>query len=189
MIFGSPGFRDSYVQRAQTIGSYEEDASAMGRIQQWQTAGRIIRDYPAFGVGPDNLRMVFFDYSNNTGKYRVTHNAFLQWAVEAGLPAVMLFVTLLVVTIWRMQTLYSRYDDLRVRTFARMIQISIVGFVVGAMFLDRAYYDLLYHLAGMSVSLEIAAESMQGVEHAVEPVEKQQSAWWKSPSEAHPAAS
>jgi len=189
VVASSPEFLDSYVQRAQSIRSYEEDASAMGRIQQWKTAGRVIRDHPLFGVGPDNLRVVFFNYSDNTRKYTVTHNAFLQWAVEAGLPALMLFLALLIVTIWRMQILRARHHDPWVQTYARMLQISIVGYIVGSMFLDRAYYDLLYHLAGMSVSLEVAAEVAASVEGSVESSRSRNEAWWKRSSEAHPAAS
>ena len=40
-----------------------------------------------------------------------------------------------------------------------MLQISIAGYLVGAMFLNQAYSELIYTLLALSVSLEVVAET------------------------------
>lgn len=177
-------FRESYFERASSIRSYEEDSSAMGRIREWETAGRIFRDYPLTGVGPHNLRAVYTQYSD-ADRYKVSHNSFLQFVVEAGLPAALLLLALLVVTIGRMQRLKSRTEVDWASTYARMLQISLVGFIVGGMFLDMAYFDLLYHLIGLSVCLEVAAAADQA-SPSQEVENKSELPWWKRPLHSHP---
>jgi hypothetical protein len=39
-----------------------------------------------------------------------------------------------------------------------MLQISITAYVTGGMLLDQAYSELFYHLAAMSVCLEVASK-------------------------------
>ena len=49
---------DTYIQRLQTIKSYEEDSSAKGRIMAWKAATAMAFDYP-LGVGPGNFPSVY----------------------------------------------------------------------------------------------------------------------------------
>jgi probable O-glycosylation ligase (exosortase A-associated) len=185
--FTSEDVREAYLDRAATIQSYEEDSSAMGRIGEWKTAGRIFRDYPLTGVGPDNLRVVHRQYSDAKG-YKVTHNAFFQFLVEAGLPATLLFVALVAVSIWRMQRLRAKAEIFWIGTYARVLQISLVGYLVGAAFLDMAYYDLFYHLVGLSVSLEVAAAAAGQPSPTKKADDAIEVPWWKRPLGSDPVA-
>jgi len=46
-----------------------------------------------------------------------------------------------------------------------MMQISLVAYIVGGMLLDMAYFDLIYQLMAMTVSLELAVSSLpEGLE-------------------------
>ncbi len=157
-LFTDESFQEKYFGRAGSIKNYEEDQSAMGRIEAWGTAIRISKDYPIFGVGPANLYAVHSDYSDNPG-VRVTHNSFLQFLHDTGYPGLALLGGLLLVSLHRLQLVRIRYDQQWVRTYARMLQISFVAYIVGASLLDMAYLDLIYHLVGMSVCLEVAAEA------------------------------
>lgn len=156
--FSSDRVRDAWIDRATTVINYEEDASAMGRIAEWKTALRISRDYPFFGVGPDNLRVVHEQYSE-ISFYRVSHNTFFQLLVEGGWPAVALFVSAVWVTLARLERMRRRTWMPWVETYAGSLGISIVAFLVGGSLLDKAYYDLIYHLMTLSVCLEVATEN------------------------------
>jgi hypothetical protein len=72
-----------------------------------------------------------------------------------------------------------------------MLQISLAAYVVGSMFLNTAYSELLYQIVAMSVSLQViaarAARSEAAEPSAALPVREDEEAWWKRPLPA-PAA-
>ena len=154
--FTSESFQEAYVNRAESIGEYEEDRSAMDRINAWTTALTVAREYPILGVGPANFMMVYRRFGD-PDSVRVVHNAYLQWLTDSGMPALLLFVAMLGVSIARLWKLERSHEESWVKAYSRGLAISFVGYMVGAMLLDKAYYDLLYHLVGMTVALEVAA--------------------------------
>jgi len=154
----SADFEEAYRSRAETLQNVEEDGSAMGRVAAWKTAIEMAKEYPVFGVGPANFQYVYRRFGN-PDEARVAHNVYFQWLTDSGVPALVLFLLMLAVTVWRMWKLGRNTKHAWAATYARMITISIVGFAVGATFLDKAYYDLIYHVVGISVSLELAAET------------------------------
>lgn len=181
----SERFQESYLARANTIAEYEEDSSAMGRILAWQTALRMSRDYPLFGVGPANFMRVYPRYGDPEDT-RVAHNAFLQSLTDSGLPALVLFASLLVVTLWRLELLRLSAKDRFIDIQARMIQISIAAYVAGSLFLDKFYYDLVYHLIGITVGLEVIAASPDRLEQPTgqKPARRIAVPWWRQPRPA-----
>jgi probable O-glycosylation ligase (exosortase A-associated) len=156
-LFSSPQLKEDYFARAESIGSYEADNSAQGRLQAWRDSLLVFRQHPVFGVGPNNLETVFPTYSDGVHRFHVTHNAYLELLAECGLPSLVLFVLLLGATLYRLERLRRFPAAPWVETYARMLQISIVAYMTGSLFLNMAYFDLIYHLVGISVSLEVAA--------------------------------
>ncbi|HEY3570322.1 MAG TPA: putative O-glycosylation ligase, exosortase A system-associated [Thermoanaerobaculia bacterium] len=180
----SDRFTKDYVERAQTISDYHEDRSAMGRLNAWQTSWGVFLDYPVFGVGPNNLEVVYRDYSPEPERFRVSHNAYLQILCECGLPALVLFLAAIASGFWslrRMQRAAER--DSWVEVYARMLQISLLAYLIGSIFLSTAYSELLYQLIAMSVSLEIIArsEAAAGAEAAAPAAPVSNEPWWKRP--------
>ncbi len=194
LLLGCAGFavltraelKDEYFDRAETITAYEEDASARGRMDAWVTSWRVFRDYPVFGVGPNNLAVVYERYSPNPERFRVSHNAYLQLLSEAGLPGLLLFLTALGTALWRLDRLRRRAGDRRdpwVETHAHMLQIALVAYATGSMFLNMAYFELFYHLVGITVSLELAAAAPAGEAAAAPGAAAAEPPWWKRPRE------
>ena len=185
LFFTSDGFTQSYVERAQSISDYQEDRSAMGRLNAWQTSWRVFEDYPVFGVGPNNLEVVHRTYSPEPERFRVSHNAFLQILCECGLPALLLFVSVIVSGFLALGQVRRATSLPWVEVYARMLQISLAAYVVGSMFLNTAYSELLYQIVAMSVSLQVIAARAARAE-AAEPSEAlpargDEEAWWKRP--------
>lgn len=199
----SGAFKEDYMERASSITEFEADGSARGRLNAWEAAWGVIQDYPVFGVGPNNFQVVFRRYSPEPDRFRVAHNAYLQIASESGVPALLLFLAAIGVTLWRLQRLraYLVRDLGPVRTaevawaeiFARMLQISILAYLVGSMFLNTAYTELIYTLIGLSVALEVVARKQaEGpVSEASEAAPAQDTGlpWWKQPRPASALAS
>lgn len=184
-VFSSDTFRADYTARTQTIHSFEEDGSALGRLDAWKTSWQVFLDYPVAGVGPSNLSVVYQRYSAGEGQARVSHNTYLQLLAECGLPGLALFLALLGATLLRLQRLAARGPDWS-RAHARMLQIAIVAYLVGSTFLNRAFFDLIYHLVAMSVGLGLAAAAEPASETAAVARGDAVLPWWRRPA-ARPA--
>ncbi|HEY2292469.1 MAG TPA: putative O-glycosylation ligase, exosortase A system-associated [Thermoanaerobaculia bacterium] len=177
----SDRFTQDYVERAQTISDYQEDRSAVGRLNAWQTSWAVFLDYPVFGVGPNNLEVVYRAYSPEPDRFRVSHNAFLQILCECGLPALLLFLAVIGSGLWSLRrTQRAAARDSWVEVYARMLQISLLAYLIGSMFLSTAYSELLYQIIAMSVCLEVIARAEAG-EAAAAPVPVAMAPWWKQP--------
>ena len=176
----SESVTDKYLNRASTIDNYEEDGSAQGRINAWKTSWYVFLDYPVVGVGPNNLAAVFRRYSPEVDRFRVAHNAYFQVLAESGFPALMLFLGALGVALWRMEVLRKATTQPWVEVQARMLQIAIVAYMTGSMFLNTAYNEVIYHLIALTVCLEVVA--VQTAE-----VREEEVPWWKRPPAPAPA--
>ena len=175
-LLTSESFKEAYTERAETISEYQEDSSAMGRLNAWKTAIEVASDYPLFGVGLGNLPVVYPQYSD--AKARVAHNSFFQLLAEAGFPAALMWVMLLVVSFLRLQLVcMDASAEPTILYFARSLQISLAGYAVGAMFLDLALFDLFYQVAVMGVCLQAVAKA----EPRAIPSARQQKTeqWWR----------
>lgn len=192
----SGAFKEDYVERATSITDYEQDGSAKGRLNAWEAAWGVIQDYPVFGVGPNNFQVVYDRYSPAPGRFRVHHNAYLQIASESGVPALLLFLAAIGVTLWRLQRLRAylgRTDRAELAwagVYARMLQISVLAYCLGSMFLNTAYTELIYALIGLSVALEVVAHK-QAESPETASIEEARDAeaelpWWKRPQPARP---
>lgn len=182
LFLTSEQLTQDYVERAQSIQDYEEDGSAQGRINAWMTSWRVFLDYPWTGVGPNNLQAVYARYSPFEERFRVAHNAYFQLLAECGLPALLLFLGALGATWWRLQRLRNVTSLPWVEVQARMLQISVAAYLVGSMFLNTAYSELIYYLMGLSVGLEVVArsEAEQASPDAL-PTAPENIPWWKRP--------
>jgi probable O-glycosylation ligase (exosortase A-associated) len=176
----SERFTQDYVERAQTISEYQEDRSAVGRLNAWKTSWGVFLDYPVFGVGPNNLEVVYRTYSPEPERFRVSHNAYLQILCECGLPALLLFLSAIGSALWSLGKTHREARSLWVEVYARMLQISILAYFIGSMFLSTAYSELLYQLVAMSVSLAVIARAEEGAAVAA-PVPVTARPWWKQP--------
>ncbi len=150
------------IERLQTIQSYEKDASAMGRIMAWKVAFGMIADYPLLGVGMRNFQRHFADYlSFHVSWTPVAHNSYLQIWAEGGTISLVLYVTMLVssfAVLGKLRKIGSLAPGAGwVREYAVMLEVSLVGFVVGGMFLNRGHFDLVYHLIAIVSAFHVVA--------------------------------
>ncbi|HWM92304.1 MAG TPA: putative O-glycosylation ligase, exosortase A system-associated [Thermoanaerobaculia bacterium] len=183
LAFTSATITDKYLDRASTIDNYQEDGSARGRLNAWKTSWYVFLDYPVFGVGPNNLAAVFRRYSPEVDRFRVAHNAYFQVLAESGLPALLLFLGAIGAALWRMERLRKATALRWVEIQARMLQISIIAYMTGSMFLNTAYNELIYHLIALTVCLEVVAHA-QSQEATAVPAKAEDVPWWKRPAPA-----
>lgn len=154
---------DSWFEKMGTIETYEEDASAMGRINAWWFAFNLANDHPITGGGFDAFdRNLFMIYAPEPEDFHDAHSIYFEMLGEQGYVGLMLFLGILFMT-WRSGSRIIRRtlkrDDLRwAYDLASMVQVSLLGYMVGGAFLGLAYFDLFYHLVAIIVLTDIAVE-------------------------------
>ena len=155
---------DSWTHRMDTIGTYQDDGSAQGRLAAWSAAWNLAFDYPT-GVGFNSVRQVLFDkYSHNPeAGARAAHSIYFQVLGNHGFVGLGLFVLIWAVT-WR-QAGQLRLDAARIEQakwcadLGSMVQVSLVGFLVGGAFLSLAYFDLPYNIMMLVVIARVWVRS------------------------------
>jgi probable O-glycosylation ligase (exosortase A-associated) len=169
-FFAAP---QSYKERLGTIKTYEQDASAMGRLAAWGVARNMIKAHPFCGVGYDKFLQNYRTYEPPaadggpaTGQTHVAHNSYLQIWAECGTPALLLYLSLMALTyrdLWRIRRMArDRYYASWILSYTTMFEATFTGFVVGSFFLNRAGFDLFYHfVAIIAVFGVIARKEME----------------------------
>ena len=147
---------DSWTQRMQTIETYEQDASAMGRINAWKMAMNLAQDRIVFGGGFQIYeKEIFARYAPVPDDVHAAHSIYFAMLGEHGFIGLGLFL-LLWILVWRNASWIdkharSREDLIWAADLARMIQVSVLGYLVGGGLLSLAYYDVPYYLAAALV--------------------------------------
>ena len=143
---------EKWFDRMNTIATYEEDNSAMSRIEIWKAGLAIVAKNPFFGGGyrVTYSQPILDEYAPGT-EFRAIHNSHLEVLVENGVIA-FFFHLLLIGGTWfyasRVRRLtYGRPDVAWARDLASMLQTSLAVYVSGGMFLSLGYYDGWYSIA------------------------------------------
>ena len=146
----------SWDERMNTIKTYEEDGSAVGRLQVWKFAINIAND-KFFGGGFDAY--TFENYAiYNPEKLvpQVAHSIYFSVLAEHGYVALMIFLLLWLLTFRLISSLKNqskgRAETSWVFHLANMSRVSLVGFAVGGTFLSLAYFDFAYNIIVMLVA-------------------------------------
>lgn len=142
---------ERWVKRMQSIEDYEEDASAMGRINAWKMAINLANDRILVGGGFDIYNSaVFSRFAPDPTAIHSAHSIYFQMLGEHGYVGLLLFLILWFL-VWRdaswiVQRSRGQVDLTWASDLARMIQVSFIGYAVGGAFLNLAYYDVPFFL-------------------------------------------
>ena len=144
--------------RMNTIQTYEEDGSAMGRINAWKMAWNLALDRPLTGGGFETFTpQVFRIYAPNPDSVHDAHSNCFEMLGEQGFIGLGLYLLLIASCIIRLRFLKSRIRRDPALQWAQhypdMLQVSIFAYVLGGAFLGRAYFDMFYQLVGAMVIL------------------------------------
>lgn len=134
-------------------------AAGSGRMAFWGTGLEMFKASPLFGIGMGN-------FTNQNGGH-TAHNSFVLCLAELGIVGYMLWMGLLVSTFSRLNSSVSAITPIEsseenseylgrqteISRWARMLRISLAGFLTAAWFLSRTYAFMLYLGLAMAVAL------------------------------------
>lgn len=151
----------TYVDRLKTILNYQEDNSAMIRIEMWQRSLDLIGSDPILGIGPANFEALTRGRRFPRGMSQ--HEAYLQVATEVGVPAALIYISLLLGGIraaWVARRLASpnHKDLVYVHKISEGLICSIVAIIVAGFFTGLGFREFVYITLALTYCAREVAE-------------------------------
>lgn len=150
-----PMMPEHWWERMRSIGSYEEDASAMGRINAWGVAWEVAK-HNLFGGGMSYQHQTYFSlYGVYETFVRAAHSIYFQILGNHGFIGLFIYLALWVATYrtasWLRMNGAKTPEAKWTVDLGAMVQVSLVGYAVGGAFLSMPYFDLPYNMMVMAV--------------------------------------
>lgn len=159
-----------WFDRVNTIQTYEEDSSSVGRLNAWKTSWNLAQDRPLFGGGfaaIENKR-VYKSYRgpNDKTEQRAAHSIYFQVLGDLGIAGLFLYLAILLAganNLFLVRRWAAGREDLEwASLLSRMLLVSLIGFVIAGAFLSMAYYDVLLCMMALTVALrEVVSKAAQ----------------------------
>lgn len=153
-VLGLMFMPDSWHERMETIQHYQEDESAMGRINAWHYAINVANDR-LFGAGLQSWKVESFGmYAPDPLAVHAAHSIFFGVLGDCGWIGMFLFIAILIMTWGNLNWVIKRAGrQTNPARLAQMIKVSLVAYCSGGAFLSLSYFDLPWHLIAIALLL------------------------------------
>jgi probable O-glycosylation ligase (exosortase A-associated) len=143
-------FPEQWGERMSSIGDYEQDPSAMGRINAWWMAFNLAKDRFFGGGFAVSTGSVFAVYAPIPDDVHAAHSIYFEVLGEHGFVGLGLFL-LLWLLVWRSASWLRANGPKQAASawtadLGAMCHASIAAYAVGGAFLSLAYFDLPYNI-------------------------------------------
>jgi probable O-glycosylation ligase (exosortase A-associated) len=150
-----------YIERVQTIQTYEQDGSANARFMAWNAAWAVVKARPWTGAGfqiIDDVPAVqeFYPEFNRTGVG--VHSVYFEVMAENGFVAFFVFVLLLLSAILGADSMRRRFKHTDPKHpfyhYGSMLTIGLLSYATTGLFLEFASFNLFYHFVAILVIMK-----------------------------------
>jgi len=150
---------DKWMDRMNTIQAYEQDGSALGRLNAWWFAYNIAADNILTGGGYGTFsKELFYVYAPDPTDHHDAHSIYFEVLAEQGYIGLLLFLGIGFLTYrtgkWIIRNSKDNEELKWASDLASMLQVCLIGYSVGGAFLGLAYFDLPYHIMAMMVLVQ-----------------------------------
>ena len=140
----------------------------------WMAGVRMAMSDPLTGIGIGNFKSVVLSFQdpNGTEVKTLAHNTYIEIAAELGIPALAVFLGILVFTYLtadRVRRQTARHGPLLLHQAGLGLEAAIVGCMVGMIFLTAHWEKQLWLLVFLSSSLPPLARSMRAASRGAAP--------------------
>jgi probable O-glycosylation ligase (exosortase A-associated) len=160
-----------WFDRMSTIKTYQQDSSAMGRINAWRMALNLAEHKP-LGGGFDTFQPeMFYLYAPDPDDTHDSHSIYFEVLGEHGFVGLGLFLLLGLMTwrtaSWIIKRVKKQPERRWAADLAAMMQVSLVGYASAGAFLGLAYFDFYYTLIAIIVLCKTVVVSEDATEARV----------------------
>lgn len=130
-----------------------EDKTSQQRLLYWENGWEMMKEHPLTGVGLFNFIPYYNNYYSNDVLFEdrgaeLPHNIFIQVGTDAGFPALLFFMAMILYAIILSGSLIKRKGDPLFSAIAAGLGFGILGFVIAGQFVTVTYYPFFWvHLA------------------------------------------
>jgi putative inorganic carbon (HCO3(-)) transporter len=124
-------------------------ASASGRIYAWIDGLVMLRRRPLFGVGFDRFTIVHG---------RAAHSAFIECMAELGLAGYLAWISIIFTSFKDISHVIGTSSSESLVKYAKVFQLSLVGFLGSAFFLSQAYSPVFYILVAFATKISAISD-------------------------------
>ncbi len=147
---------ESWWTRMHTMETYEQDQSAMGRINAWSMAFHLASDRFTGAGFRAYTPLTFHLYAPDPEHLVAAHSIYFAMLAEHGFPGLFLYLTMWATTIYTARWLRKNAAPYPEAAWCvqlgAMAEVGVIGFLVGGTFLSLAYFDLPYNLMALLVA-------------------------------------
>jgi O-antigen ligase len=144
----------TWVRRMESIVSNDmegtwDHGSKRAREDLLKKSLQLMISHPLVGIGPGN-------FASLSGTWHVAHNTYTELGAEAGFPAFVLFVLLLIrarINLKRVSRSKTFKQDIEIKMFTGAMWASFAAYLVGAAFSDTQYHLFPYFLVAYTSAL------------------------------------
>lgn len=160
---------EAWQERQLSTLEWQDDSSAQGRIRMWQFAINVANDNPAVGGGfdvffhgPSRQQYMPRNDDGTISRGRASHSIYFEVLGEHGYVGLAMYILIGVIAFFSAEHIMRRTrkrPDLRwARDLASMIQLSLIAFAVGCAFLQKATFDLYFHILALIVITHVLVQ-------------------------------
>jgi putative inorganic carbon (HCO3(-)) transporter len=161
-------------ERMNTIKTYQQDESALGRINAWWMAFNLAKANFFGGGFMIWTGIIFQVYGPDPNDVHAAHSIYFMVLGEQGFPGLFIFLTLFTMVWFSAGSLRikagGKPQTQWLSDLGSMLQVSLAGYAVGGAFLSLSYWDLPYNLLVLVVIGRRWLERKEWLREKEEPV-------------------
>ena len=151
LFIALPLMPEEWYTRMSTIQSYDQDASALGRINAWTMAFNLALHQITGGGFECFQEATFLIYAPDPSNVHDSHSIFFQVMGHHGFIGFAMFLLLICFTWFTASSVIrvAKRDTATIwlRDLMAMVQVSLVAYLTAGAFLGLAYFDYFYNLS------------------------------------------
>jgi probable O-glycosylation ligase (exosortase A-associated) len=148
-----------YYDRIGTISTFDEDSSAMGRITAWKAAMNMALDHPVLGVGAGSFNSAYGRFYRKFGdpsRWISTHNIYFKILSEYSFLGVLIYLLIIYSNLAQNRRnaallVEAKHNYSISPAWPGFLNMSIVTFAVGGMFLTGVNYPHIFLLTALTM--------------------------------------
>ena len=134
-----------------------DDGARDARFVAWRAGWKMIQDHPITGVGLHNFKPLMLQYAPGENVVTLAHNTYIELAAELGVPGVLAFLAVLIMSFYKLDKVRQRairHGCRQLAITALGIEAGMISFAVSAMFLTAWWDKLVWLLIFSGICLE-----------------------------------